>query len=80
MYNFLPTIIEEIEQRTGLHIQQEQDKERIEEGFLGTDLIDYIYAILHSKRYRNTYHTFLQNDFPIIPYPVSGDYFLPMAA
>ena len=28
MYNFLPTIIEEIEQRTGLHIQQEQDKER----------------------------------------------------
>ena len=80
MYNFMPTIIEEIEQRTGLHIQPEQDKERIDGGFLGTDLIDYIYAILHSKCFRNTYHTFLQNDFPVIPYPVNGDYFLTIAS
>ena len=49
------------------------------DGFLGTDLIDYIYAILHSKRYRNTYHAFLQNDFPVIPYPANGEYFLTMA-
>lgn len=79
LYNFIPAVLGEIEQRTGLHIQAEQDKERTEGGFLGTDLIDYIYAILHSKRYRNTYHTFLQNDFPVIPYPASGEYFLTMA-
>ena len=40
MYNFMPTIIEEIEQRTGQHIQPEQDKERIDGGFLCTDFID----------------------------------------
>ena len=78
LYNFRNEILGKIAQRTGLHIQPEQDKERIEGGFLGIDLMDYIYAILHSKRYRNTYHAFLQNDFPVIPYPENKDYFLTM--
>ncbi len=33
------------------------------------DLIDYIYAILHSPTYRNAYKEFLQMDFLRVPYP-----------
>lgn len=79
LYNFRRNIIDEIEQRTGLYLQPEQARERIENGFMGIDLIDYIYAVLHSSRYRKTYHAFLQNDFPVIPYPTSSNYFLLMA-
>lgn len=43
------------------------------EGFDGTfapiDLLDYIYAVLHSPKYRETYKEFLKIDFPRIPYP-----------
>ncbi|MBU4509484.1 hypothetical protein KJ830_00395 [bacterium] len=33
------------------------------------DLFDYIYAILHSPRYREKYKEFLKIDFPRVPYP-----------
>jgi hypothetical protein len=33
------------------------------------NLLDYIYAVLHSPHYRNTYKEFLKIDFPRIPYP-----------
>jgi hypothetical protein len=33
------------------------------------EVFDYIYAILHSTSYRNTYKEFLKIDFPRIPYP-----------
>lgn len=33
------------------------------------DLLDYIYAVLHSPSYRDTYKEFLKIDFPRIPYP-----------
>jgi predicted helicase len=33
------------------------------------DLLDYIYAVLHSPTYRETYKEFLKIDFPRIPYP-----------
>ncbi len=32
-------------------------------------VIDYIYAILHSPKYRETYKEFLKIDFPRVPYP-----------
>jgi hypothetical protein len=37
--------------------------------FTPLDLLDYIYAVLHSPRYRETYKEFLKIDFPRIPYP-----------
>jgi len=37
--------------------------------FAPIDLLDYIYAILHSPTYRKTYKEFLKIDFPRIPYP-----------
>ncbi|MDP2058728.1 MAG: type ISP restriction/modification enzyme, partial [Flavobacteriaceae bacterium] len=33
------------------------------------DIVDYIYAVLHSPTYRNKYKEFLKTDFPRIPYP-----------
>jgi predicted helicase len=32
-------------------------------------LFDYVYAVLHSPKYRETYQEFLKIDFPRIPYP-----------
>ena len=32
-------------------------------------LFDYIYAVLHSSKYRQRYAEFLKSDFPRIPYP-----------
>lgn len=77
--NFSPDILQNIEKGIGLHLQDVEDEERKEGGFLAIDLIDHIYAVLHSVTYRDTYHDFLQNDFPTIPYPVSAEYFFKMA-
>lgn len=41
-----------------------------EEGtFAPIDVLDYIYAVLHSPKYRETYKEFLKIDFPRVPYP-----------
>lgn len=42
------------------------------------DMLDYIYAILHSHKYRETYKEFLKIEFPRIPYPKDRDYFWKM--
>ena len=39
------------------------------------DVFDYIYAVLHCPDYREKYSDFLKNDFPRIPWPVSGKQF-----
>lgn len=42
---------------------------RTPECFAPLDLLDYIYAVLHSPTYRETYKEFLKIDFPRVPYP-----------
>lgn len=37
------------------------------------DVFDYIYAVLHSRKYREIYKEFLKIDFPRIPYPTDKD-------
>ncbi|MFA6144217.1 MAG: type ISP restriction/modification enzyme [Sulfurimonas sp.] len=37
--------------------------------FAPIDILDYIYAVLHSPTYRETYKEFLKIDFPRVPYP-----------
>ncbi len=39
------------------------------EFFSPLDILDYIYAVLHSPTYRETYREFLKIDFPRVPYP-----------
>lgn len=43
------------------------------------EILNYIYAILHSKVYRDKYRDFLRTDFPWIPYPISREQFLALA-
>lgn len=37
--------------------------------FTPIDILDYIYAVLHSPSYREKYKEFLKIDFPRVPYP-----------
>jgi len=43
-------------------------------------LFDYIYAVLHSRAYRQRYAEFLKSDFPRIPYPKDPKTFHALAA
>lgn len=78
-FNFAYDIIEKFEEKIGLKLQSEDSERRENGGFLGRDVIDYIYAVLHSSKYRRKYHHFLQNDFPVIPYPNSAEVFFKMS-
>jgi predicted helicase len=42
------------------------------ETFAPIDILDYIYAVLHSPTYREKYKEFLKIDFPRVPYPGGG--------
>ena len=39
--------------------------------FAPIDVLDYIYAVLHSPSYREKYKEFLKIDFPRVPYPTN---------
>ena len=40
------------------------------------EVLDYIYAVLHSPSYRDKYKEFLKIDFPRVPYPRDREQFL----
>ncbi|MBK8398739.1 MAG: N-6 DNA methylase [Leptospiraceae bacterium] len=52
------------------------EKENINNSFAPIDILDYIYAVLHSPTYRETYKEFLKIDFPRVPYPEDKEIFL----
>ncbi|MDC6390461.1 hypothetical protein PP182_17355 [Maribacter sp. PR1] len=43
--------------------------------FTPIDLLDYIYAVLHSPGYREKYKEFINIDFPRVPYPTDQNVF-----
>lgn len=47
----------------------------VDGSFSPLDLMDYIYAVLHSPTYRETFQEFLKIDFPRVPYPSSSEQF-----
>ena len=47
--------------------------------FTGEDLLAYIYAILYSPKFRETYNAYLKYDFPIIPLPKDAEQFFEVA-
>jgi predicted helicase len=56
------------------------EKSNGNDSFCPLDLFDYIYAILHSPAYRETYREFLKIDFPRLPYPTDSQAFWKLAA
>ena len=51
------------------------EKETTKNTFAPIDILDYIYAVLHSLTYREKYKEFLKIDFPRVPYPKDKDTF-----
>ena len=54
--------------------------QRREKIFTPLDLLDYIYAVLHSPSYREKYKEFLKIDFPRVPYPGDVEVFWELVA
>ena len=71
--NINEEIVNKISQNLGLEFTKE--KEKTSETFAPIDILDYIYAVLHSPTYREKYKEFLMIDFPRIPYPKNTDVF-----
>ena len=80
--NFNPEIIKEIADKLDLEFVEEKEPEgnvclanssevrdAYKTSFAPIDLLDYIYAVLHSPNYRETYKEFLKIDFPRVPFP-----------
>ena len=65
--NLNTAIVQQIADKIGLQFTNE--KEQDPATFAPIDLLDYIYAVLHSPMYRETYKEFLKIDFPRVPYP-----------
>ena len=67
-------IVSKIEVNLGIgfivhHIKSDNNK------FSEIDILDYIYAVLHSPTYREKYKEFLKIDFPRVPYPKDKETF-----
>ncbi len=60
-------IVNQIAEKISLQFTPE--KEETKGTFAPIDILDYIYAILHSPSYREKYNEFLKIDFPRVPYP-----------
>ncbi len=65
--NLNPEIVKEIAEKLALTFTNE--KESTKDTFAPIDLLEYIYAVLHSPTYREKYKEFLKIDFPRVPYP-----------
>ncbi len=71
-------IVAEIAQDLGLTFTPE--KTDAANSFAPIDLLDYIYAVLHSPSYRETYKEFLKIDFPRVPHPKNAATFWQLVA
>jgi predicted helicase len=66
-------IVQEISEK--LRLKFTPEKVVTEGTFAPIDLLDYIYAVLHSPSYREKYKEFLKIDFPRVPYPEDPELF-----
>jgi len=71
-------IVNQIAEKLGLTFTNEKDTSSgtvSENTFAPIDILDYIYAVLHSPTYREKFKEFLKIDFPRVPYPTDKDRF-----
>jgi predicted helicase len=76
--NLNKDIVSSISEKTGLSFTAE--KQETENTFAPIDLLDYIYAVLYSNKYRTKYREFLKIDFPRVPYPENAEQFQKLAS
>jgi len=77
--NLNDTIVSEISKRIDARYVEEKEIGSYKKCFAPIDLLDYIYAVLHSPAYREKYKEFLKIDFPRIPYPEDAKQFRALA-
>ena len=65
--NLNAEIVQQIADKLGMKFTNE--KESTKNTFAPIDILDYIYAVLHSPTYREKYKEFLKIDFPRVPFP-----------
>ncbi len=75
--NLNEKIVERIAQKIGLRFTAEPNRDS--KCFSPYNLLDYIYAVLHSPTYREEYVEFLKYDFPRVPYPEDAKTFRALA-
>lgn len=75
--NLNQDIVNDISKAIGLEFEPEKSGDSTH--FAPIDLLDYIYAVLHSPTYRDKYAEFLKIDFPRVPYPENGEQFRQLA-
>lgn len=63
----------------GMGLRFEAEPTASSDTFAPIDLLDYIYAVLHTPGYRERYAGFLKTDFPRVPYPESAERFQMLA-
>ena len=71
--NLKSEIVKCLADKIGLIFTIEKDNK--DNSFAPIDILDYIYSVLHSRNYRETYKEFLKIDFPKIPYPKNANTF-----
>ncbi len=76
--NLNSEIIEKIAAALGLIFTNE--KEDAADTFAPIDILDYVYAVLHSPTYREKYNELLKIDFPRVPYPQDAATFWELVA
>lgn len=67
-------IVDQIAKQIDLQFTPEQQSNN-NDTFAPIDLLDYIYAVLHSPSYCRTYSKCLRDGFPRVPYPDDRDQF-----
>lgn len=72
--NLNQTVLRAFEKSLGLAFKVQINKTNNDE-FGEVDILDYIYAVLHSPTYREKYKEFLKIDFPRVPYPKDKETF-----
>jgi predicted helicase len=78
--NLNTEIVKEITDKLGLPFVAEKEGFSPPKSFAPIDLLDYIYAVLHSPSYREKYKEFLKIDFPRVPYPTDAQTFWQLVA
>jgi predicted helicase len=91
--NLNPEIIKQIADGLGMTFTNEKETEsnvcfansdevrpEFKQSFAPIDLLDYIYAVLHSPSYREKYKEFLKIDFTRVPYPKDDTTFCKLVA
>jgi len=75
--NLNADIVQQLADQIGLRFVAEKTDDA--NTFAPVDLLDYIYAALHSPTYREKFREFLKIDFPRVPYPRDGKHFRTLA-